>query len=371
MIPERILLEMAKPIIHHRTKSFEKVIEQVRVGLKTVFQTKNEVVMHASVGSGGMESAITNCFSPGEKIIVVRSGKFGERWSEQGKVYGLKVIDFDVEWGKAVSLQKMSEILALHKDAKGFLCQACETSTGVSHPVEAMGKLLASTLPNCLVIIDAITALGISDIKTDAWNLDIVVTGSQKAFMLPPGLSMVSFSDKALRASDSAKLPRYYFDIRPEILALKKNQTHFTPAISLIQGLNVALQMMQEEGLPNLFARHQRLAEATREACLEIGLQLFARENPSDSITAVLAPPSVNGDDVVRTLQDKYNFTIIGGQDQLKGKIFRLGHMGYCGDFDVISMVAALEMSLKDLGHKFELGGGVARATKVLHESFS
>jgi aspartate aminotransferase-like enzyme len=203
MIPERVLLEMAKPIIHHRTQAFEKVLSDVRSGLKSVFQTKNEVVLHASVGSGAMESAVVNCFSPGDKVIVVRSGKFGERWAEQSKKYGLNVVNFDVPWGEAADLEQMKTLLAANSDARAFMSQACETSTGVYHPVEQMAKLVHS-LPNCLMMIDAITALGTIEIKTDAWGLDVVVTGSQKAFMLPPGLSMITLSDKALKATESA-----------------------------------------------------------------------------------------------------------------------------------------------------------------------
>jgi aspartate aminotransferase-like enzyme len=370
MIPERVLLEMAKPIIHHRTQAFEKVLSDVRSGLKSVFQTKNEVVLHASVGSGAMESAVVNCFSPGDKVIVVRSGKFGERWAEQSKKYGLNVVNFDVPWGEAADLEQMKTLLAANSDARAFMSQACETSTGVYHPVEQMAKLVHS-LPNCLMMIDAITALGTIEIKTDAWGLDVVVTGSQKAFMLPPGLSMITLSDKALKATESAKLPRYYFDVLEEIKCLKKNQTRFTPPISLIQGLRVALEMMHEETLPMLFARHKRLSRATREAVIAMGLELFAKSAPSDSITSVIAPSGINGDAVVEKMQSKYGFTIIGGQDHVKGKIFRLGHMGYCGDFDVVSMIAALEMTLSDLGFKVEMGRGVARATQIIHEELN
>lgn len=365
MIPEKVLLEMAKPIIHHRTKAFEAVMEQVRGQLKWIFQTKNEVLLQASVGSGAMEAAIVNCFSAGDKVIAIKSGKFGERWADQAKAYGLEVIDLDVEWGKPVSVTAVEKLLAADKNIKGVLCQACETSTGVYHPVEELGKLV-SKYSGCILLIDAITALGITEIKTDQWNLDVVITGSQKALMLPPGLSMISFSEKAMKHNSVAKLPRYYFDAKESLKAQMKNQTFFTPAISLIQGLRVSLEMMEEETLPKLFARHKKLAAATRAGVKAMGLELFSQD-PSDSITAVIAPAGLDGEKIVKNLQDKYNFTIIGGQDHLKGKIFRLGHMGYCGDFDVLGMVAALEMTLKDLGFKNELGQGVAAATKVLH----
>ena len=365
MIPEKVLLEMAKPIIHHRTKAFEAVLEKVRGQLKWIFQTKNEVLLLASVGSGAMEAAIVNCFSAGDKVIAIKSGKFGERWSDQAKAYGLEVLDLDVRWGDAVSVSAVEKLLETHKDVKGVLCQACETSTGVYHPVEELGRLVKK-YSQVILLIDAITALGITEIKTDLWNLDVVITGSQKAMMLPPGLSMMSFSEKALKHNGSAKLPRYYFDVKESFKAQSKNQTFFTPPISLIQGLKVSLEMMEEETLPKIFARHKKLALATREGVKAMGLELFSK-TPSDSITAVVAPNGIDGEKIVKHLQDKYNFTIIGGQDHLKGKIFRLGHMGYCGDFDVLAMIAALEMTLNDLGFKNELGRGAAAATKILY----
>jgi aspartate aminotransferase-like enzyme len=366
MIPERVLFEMAKPIIHHRTKAFEEVLGKVRAQLKWIFQTKNEVLLQASVGSGGMEAAIVNVFSTGDKVIVVHSGKFGERWSEQCKTYGLKVIDADVTWGEAVDVRKIKALLEANKDVKGVFCQACETSTGVFHPIKELGALVKK-YSQTLFLVDAITALGITSVPMDQWGVDVLVTGSQKAFMLPPGLAMLSFSEKALRASTSSNLPKYYFDIKEALKAQTKNTTFFTPPISLIQGLHVSLTMMEEETLPKLFNRHKRLALATREGIKAMGLELFSKA-PSDSITAVCSPPGLDGDKIVKHLQDKYNFTIIGGQDHLKGKIFRLGHMGYCGDFDVLAMISATEMTLKDLGFKLELGSGLKVAQQVLHK---
>jgi aspartate aminotransferase-like enzyme len=342
---------------------------EVRGQTKKLFQTKNEVLLQASVGSGGMEAALVNCFSSGDKVIAVRSGKFGERWSEQAKKYGLNVINLDVTWGEAVSVDKVAELLSQHKDVKGVLCQACETSTGVYHPVEALGKLV-NQHPGTLLMIDAITALGITDIQTDNWNLDVVVTGSQKALMLPPGLSLLSFSPKALKAAGQSNLPKYYFDCKEALKAQEKNQTYFTPPISLIQGLRISLGMILDETLPKLFERHKRLADATRTAVKAMGLELFAKI-PSESITAVKAPQGIDGEQVVKHMQDKYNITIIGGQDHLKGKIFRLGHMGYCGDFDVLAMLSALEMTLKDLGAKVEIGSGLSQGAKVLHKGLS
>jgi len=365
-VPEMVLLEMAKPIIHHRTKTFEKVMAQAREGLKWIFQTKEEVLMLASAGSGAMEAALANTLSPGDTIVAIRSGKFGERWSEIAKGLGLRVIDFDVEWGKAVNPKDIRGLLERHPEVKAVLCQACETSTGVIHPVEELVKTTRAS--DVLMMVDAITALGIVDLPMDKWSIDVMVTGSQKAFMLPPGLSMIALSPKAWEANASAKCTRYYFDLKKELEAHKKNQTNFTPAISLIQGLNKSLEMMKEETLEGIFTRHARLAAATQAAVKAWGLELLAPEAPSNSLTAVRCPSGVDGEKLVQHMQDKYGVTIIGGQDKLKGKIFRLGHMGYCGDFDVITMLSATEMTLKDLDAKIELGRGVAAALQVLHQ---
>lgn len=366
MIPERVLLEMAKPIIHHRTPAFEKVMEKVRCQLRWIFQTENEVLLQASVGSGAMEAAVVNCFSPKDKVVIVNSGKFSERWLEQCKAYGLNAIDLKIPSGEAIKVETVKELLDSTPEVRGIFCQACETSTGVAHPIEALGRLIGQYYDDTIFLVDAITALGISEIRTDAWNLDVVVTGSQKALMLPPGLSMLSFSPKAFRHHKEAKLPRYYFDVTQALASQAKNQTTFTPPISLIQGLSVSLDMMEEEGLKKLFARHKRLAHATRESMKAIGLKLFS-QIPSDSITAVYSPNGIDGEKIVSHLQEKYNFTIIGGQGHLKGKIFRLGHMGYCGDFDVISMIAATEMTLVDLGFAKKVGPGVETAARLLH----
>lgn len=363
MIPERVLLEMAKPIIHHRTKEFESVLAKVRNDLKLLFQTKNDVILMATTGSGMMEASVVNFFSPGDKVLCVVTGKFGERWSEQAKRFGLNVVDYVLEPGQACDLNAFEKLLKTHKP-KGVFSQACETSTGVVNPLKEMAKAVDG---ESLFIVDAITALGISDIRTDEWGLDVVITGSQKALMLPPGLAMVSLNDKAKSALKLSTIPKYYFDFQKELKFQTENTTHFTPAISLIRGLSVSLDMMKEEGFSNLFKRHARLAEATRAGVIGMGLELFAKA-PSDSITAVKSPDGIDGSAVVSQMQKKYNVTIIGGQDSLKKKIFRLGHMGYCGDFDVLAMIAATEMTLIDLGHKVSLGSGISASLKVIQK---
>ncbi len=363
-VPDVVLLEMAKPIIHHRTKEFEKVMEEARKGLKWIFQTKQEVLMLAGTGTAAMEASLVNCFSPGDTVLCVVSGKFGERWSEMAQKMGLNVVDVEVEWGKGLDLKLIEAAVAKNPGVKGVLTQACETSTGVQHDIQSLAKFCGDK--NVLLLVDAITALGIGELPMDKWGIDVLITGSQKAFMLPPGLSMIALSEKAWKAEASAKLPRFYFDLRAEKAAHLKNQTHFTPAVSLIRGLLKSLEMMQTEGLEQIFSRHTLLAKATRSACTALGLKLFAPAGvQANSITSVCAPTGVDGEKIVSHIQEKYGVTIIGGQDDLKGKIFRLGHMGYCAELDVITMIAALERTLLDLGHKFELGAGLAAAQKT------
>jgi len=363
-VPPDVLLRMAEPIIHHRAPAFSELFERVREGLKYVFQTKNEVIVLASSGTGAMESAISNTLSSGDKALVINGGKFGERWGLICKTYGVDPVVIDVEWGKAVDPQVVEDHLKKDPEIKAVCVQASETSTGVKHDIEALGKIVAQK-DNTILIVDAITGIGVFDIKTDDWNLDIVAGGSQKAFMLPPGLAFITLSDKAWSFAEKSNLPKFYFDLRKEKKSHLKNQTSYTPAVSLIMGLDRVLTRMKEEGLENVIARHSKLAEATREAMKALGLELLA-DSPSNAVTAIKAPEGINGGDIVKTLRNKYRMTIAGGQDHLKGKIFRIAHLGYSDQFDVINAVSAVEQTLKSLGHPVELGKGVQKALEIL-----
>ncbi len=363
-VPPDVLLRMAEPIIHHRAPAFSELFERVREGLKYVFQTKNEVIVLASSGTGAMESAISNTLSSGDKALVINGGKFGERWGLICKTYGIDPVVIDVEWGKAVDPQVVEDHLKKDPEIKAVCVQASETSTGVKHDIEALGKIVAQK-DNTILIVDAITGIGVFDIKTDDWNLDIVAGGSQKAFMLPPGLAFITLSDKAWSFAEKSNLPKFYFDLRKEKKSHLKNQTSYTPAVSLIMGLDRVLTRMKEEGLENVIARHSKLAEATREAMKALGLELLA-DSPSNAVTAIKAPEGINGGDIVKTLRNKYRMTIAGGQDHLKGKIFRIAHLGYSDQFDVINAVSAVEQTLKSLGHPVELGKGVQKALEIL-----
>jgi aspartate aminotransferase-like enzyme len=363
-IPESVLAVFAQPIIHHRTPAFQKLFEEVRNGLKKVFQTKNDVLVLSTTGTGGMEATVSNLFKKGDKVITVNGGKFGERWTKIATVYGLKAIEIQLELGQALDPGKLQEILKSNPDTKAVLFQASETSTGVRMPTQEICQIARTA--GALSICDAITACGVFNLPMDEWGIDVMITGSQKAMMLPPGLAMIALSPKAWAMSESSDLPKFYFDLTRERKSQSKNQTAWTPAISLIQGLQESLRIMEEEGLAAIFARHELLARATREAVKALGLELFAKQSPSTSVTAVLVPAHIqDGKQIPKLMRDRYGVTISGGQDSLEGKIFRLSHFGYCDRFDITTGISALELVLNDLGHKVELGKGVGAALKV------
>jgi len=365
-VPPEVLLRMALPIIHHRAPDFMPVFDSARKGLKRLFQTANDVLILTSSGTGAMVASVNNFFNPGEKALVINGGKFGERWVKICQAYGLQVKEIAVEWGNPVDPKEVEKALKEDPAIKGVFVQAVETSTGVYHDIEALGKILAGR--DALFIVDAISALVAHDLKTDAWGVDLMVGGSQKGLMLPPGLAFLAVSEKAWKKSEGAKQPRFYFNLKKEREGQAKNQTNFTPAISLIAGLEEALSLLEKEGLENVFARHRRLARATRAAVKELGLSTFPKSSPADSVTAINAPEGVDGQAIYKTLREKFGITAAGGQDKLKGKVFRIAHLGYADIFDVITAVSGIEMTLKVLGHPVKLGAGVAAAEEALLE---
>ena len=365
-IPPEVLLKMAEPIIHHRNPLFETVVEEVRENLKYLFGTKNEVLIFASSGTGAMEGAVTNMLSPGDKAIVVRSGKFGERWTNICKAYGVESVNIDIPWGEILDPAQIEKALKENPDAKAVYVQATETSTGNKFPVKEIAAIVKN-YPNTLMVVDGITGVGVFELPMDAWGIDILVSGSQKALMLPPGLAFAGVSDKAWTFNKASKIPKFYFNWAKELDNLKKNQTNFTPAISLIIGLREALKMIREEGLENIYRKIDILAKATREAAEALGLKVFAKD-PSPAVTAICAPEGIDGQAIYKTLWKKYGVTGAGGQDQLKGKIFRIATLGYAEKSDVITAIAALEFTLRDLGYTFEMGTGVAKAVNALKD---
>jgi aspartate aminotransferase-like enzyme len=364
-VSPEVLLAMAQPVLHHRAPEFVKLFEQVREDLKWLFQTRNDVLVLASTGTGGMEGSVTNFLSQGEKALVVNGGKFGERWTKICQAYGVKVTEIQVEWGHSVRPEQVQAALEKEPDIKAVFTQASESSTGVAHDIRSIAQIVRPH-EDCLMVVDAVSAMGVFDIQTDHWGLDIVVTGSQKALSLPPGLAFVSVSDKAWRRAEKAKNSRFYFNFKKERESQSKNQTAYTAAVSLIAGLDASLRMLKAEGLQNVFARHHLLARAMREAMSGLGLRLFPKDFPSDALTAVEAPEGFDGQAIYKDLRVKYGITAAGGQDQLKGKVFRIAHMGYTDVFDVIVAIAGVEMVLKGMGHPLKLGTGVGIAQEIL-----
>ncbi len=367
-VPERSLLAMAQPMIHHRTPQFSEIFAEACELLKYVFQTDQDVLILASSGTGAMEGSVTNLFSPGDEVVVINGGKFGERWGQISEAYGLKVHWVNVEWGKAVDPAVVKELLDGNPNIKGVLSQASETSTTVQHPVKELAELTRDR--ECLLVVDGITAVGVSDVPMDKWGIDVLVSGSQKAFMLPSGLAFVALSEKAWRFNERSTCPRYYFDFRKERKNLAKKTTAYTPAVSLITGLRESLLMIKEEGLQNVFARHARLARASRSAMKALGLRLLAPESPSLAATGVYVPEGVDGAKFVKYMRDEMGVTMAGGQDKLKGRIFRIAHLGYIDTFDIITAVSAVEMALTKFGHAVTPGKGVAAAQEILLEGY-
>ncbi len=369
-VPESVLARMAEPMIHHRTPQFSAIFAEVKKDLKYLFQTEQEVLILASSGTGAMESAITNLFCRGDKVVFVNGGKFGERWGQLAKIFGLEPIEIKVEWGEAVSAAVVKEVLNKDPEIKAVLVQASETSTTVAHPVEELAALTKDR--DTLLVVDGITAVGVMDLPMDKIGIDVLISGSQKAFMLPPGLAFIAFSDKAWGFAERSDIPKYYFDLKKE----NKNQvagkdtTAYTPAVSLICGLAEVLRMVKEEGLENLFKRHDVLARATRAAVKALGLKLLAPDSPAHSVTGAFVPDGVDGGKLVKFLRDDMGVTLAGGQDHLKGKIIRIAHLGYYDTFDIIIAISAIEMALKKLGHPVEMGKGVAAAQDILAERY-
>jgi len=363
-VPPEALLAMAMPIIHHRAPDFLPVLESAKKGLQWLYQTKNDVLILCSTGTGAMDGSVSNFLSPGDDVLVVNGGKFGERWTNICQAYGMKVEELIVEWGYAVKADQVEAALKKNPKIKAVFIQANETSTGVYHDVKSVAAVVRKT--DAIFVVDAISALVAHDIKADEWGIDVMIGGSQKGVMLPPGLAFVSVSDKAWKMADVAKTPKFYFNFKKERENLAKNQTNFTSAVTLIIGLNACIKMLQDEGLENVFKRHERLAKATRAGAAALGLKLFPKESPSNALTAIEAPAGVDGQAIYKDLRVKYGITGAGGQDKLKGKIFRIAHLGYADTFDVITAIAGIEMALKGLGHPVKLGTGVGAAQEIL-----
>jgi len=357
-------LAMAQPMIHHRAPAFMDILAKVREDLKYLFQTEQEVLMFAATGTGAMEGAVANTLSPGDTALVVDGGKFGERWAELCEVYGIQVDRLKVEWGYAVKPAEVEARLSANPAIKAVFVQANETSTAVAHPVKELAQVVKK-FPNTILVVDAISALGGYPLPMDEWGLDVVVAGSQKAMMLPPGMAFAALSPKAWEMTKTSTCPKYYFDFAKQLKSQAKNQTAYTSAVTLTIGLMQVLNWFREQGLERIFARNAKMARACRAAVAAMGMELFSKEYPSDVLTAVQAPAGIDGQKVVAKMREK-GIWIAGGQAQAKGKIFRIAHMGYIDEQDLLGTIGALESVLNDLGYKVQLGVGVKAAQEIL-----
>jgi aspartate aminotransferase-like enzyme len=364
-VPPEILLDLARPVLHHREAEFLAALSTVRQGLKYLFQTSGEVIILSASGTGGMEAAVANLFRTGDRALVVSGGKFGERWAEICRAYGVEAVSLEVPWGEAIKPSDVADALARDGSIRGVCVQACETSTGAAHDVRALGEIVKAH-PHVVFIVDAVSALGAVDIRTDEWSLDAVVAGSQKAMMLPPGLAFVALSDKGWQRAAQSNLPRYYFDLPKIRSELQQDDHPYTLPTPLIVALRTALGYLQAEGLDHIFRRHRQFAEATRAGIKALGLSLLAEKAPSDALTVVRVPAGIDGGRIPRLFQELCNITIVGGQDRLRGKVFRLAHMGYVDSFDVVTMIAAVESVFHHLGYPLEWGAGVRAVQEVL-----
>lgn len=363
-VPPTVTAAISMPVIGHRTENFAQMHEKIAKKVQKVFQTKNDVFILTNTGTGALETAIANTVSPGDKVLALITGNFGERFAKIAKAYGGDVIEVDFGYGNDVDLKTVKEKLVENPDVKVVLATQNETSTGVCNDIEGIGALVAKT--PALLLVDGVSGVGGIEIKVDQWGVDMLCTASQKAFMLPPGLAIISVSDKAWEAVKNNKSPRFYFSIPAFKKVYDKWNTAYTPSVSLFYGLDAALDMMLAEGLENVYKRHGILAKATRAAVKALGLKLLAEDRcASNVLTGVWGPENIGADDLRKIIKNNYGVTFAGGQGPIKGKILRIAHMGFCDKMDVIIAVSALEMGLAQAGYPVKLGAGVKAAQEV------
>lgn len=352
-IPPEVLHALSRPMINHRGPEFAAIIERIETQLQHFFQTTQPILFFPSAGSGAMEAAIVNCFSPGDHVLAVTIGVFGNRFAKIAETFGLRVTRLETPWGHAADLDQLTAALADQHDLRGVLLTHNETSTGVTNDIAALARIIRQRLPDALILVDAVSSLGCVDLQMDAWDLDVVFTGSQKGWMVPPGLAMVAVGPRAWAAADRATLPRFYWDFRMAKKSLNKGQTPYTPPVNIFFGLDVSLEMMRQEGRDAIFARHQRVADLTRSRARALGLTLFADPAfASNTVTAVTVPDGIDGKALTKALREQEGVVIAGGQEQLEGKLLRIGHLGYVHDADISACMDALERQLAALGHR-------------------
>ncbi len=362
-VPEETLLELARPMILHRTAEFRALLAEVLADLQTVFCTKNLIVPLTASGTGALEAALSNSVPTGGKVICLIAGKFGERWKNIAQAFGLESINVTVPYGQAVQPEQLAKALADHPDAVAVCSTLSETSTGIGHDIAGFGKLIART--PALHIVDSISGLGAMECRSDEWQIDINCTGSQKALMMPPGLAFLSLSDKAWQVIGKNPSPRaFYFDLKKARKSLETSDTPFTPAHTLIRAMRVSLKKIVAEGMENIWARQQRSAEAARAGFQALGLELFPTQ-PNTALTVVKMPATIDSTTLLTKLEKQYGLKLANGQDALKGKIIRLAHMGYIDQFDILAALSGVELVLMQMGHPIEPGVGLSAAQRV------
>lgn len=362
-VPEDVLLELARPVIHHRSEEAKQVIVEAAAGLKEVFQTRNDVLILTSSGTGAMEAAVVNTVPRGEKAIVLNAGYFAQRWGNIAKAFGIEVVSLDTEWGQPVDPARVEAALKPHPDAVAVFGTLSETSTGTAHPVEAIGKVVAKT--DAVFAVDGISAVGAIECRTDDWGIDLLCVGSQKALMMPPGLAFLAVSPKAWAKIEACDAPAFYFNLKAARKKMAEFDTPYTPAHTLILALRAALRRIKDEGIEHVWERHRRMSEACQAGIKALGLELFSAR-PAEGLTAFRVPTGLKDGQIRARLAERFGITTVGGQDRLKGQIMRIGHMGYMDELDVVAGLAALEMVLDELGFPVEPGRAVAAAQRVL-----
>ncbi len=352
-MPPEVYSAISEPMSHHRTPEFSDLLNKCYIQLKTIFQTKQDVLIHTATGSGSLESAVVNTLKYSDEVLVIVSGKFGERWRDICASYKLKKVhEIQVEWGQAVTQKQVADYLSSNPQINAVLTQYCETSTGVLHPLKEIAQLINEKYPNTLLLVDAITAIGAVDLKMDDWGIDVVCAGSQKAFMMPTGLSFIALSDKAWKACEESDLPKYYFNLKNELKALKKNQTFFSSSIMQVRALNAYFNYLNKKGgLSFSIARCLELAQATRVAIKALKLEIYS-DSPSPSLTAIKLPSHIDGKELRLHLENKYKVIFMGGQEALAGKIIRIGHLGYVTNDNLVAGVQALGDALLEYKHE-------------------
>lgn len=366
-VPEGVLAAASEPIIHHRTPEFSSIFMEVTEGLKYVFGTKEDVFILASSGTGAMETAVINTLCPGDKVISINGGKFGERWGNICRAYGVEVREIVLPWGEDFTKDQLGEELKANPEIKAVFVTLSETSSGAIYDIQGFAEVVSKT--EAILVVDGISGLGAMPCPMDEWKIDVLVTGSQKSFMIPPGLAYLAFSPKSWKLVEKSTLPKFYFDAKRYKKNLEKQTTPWTPAVSLIIQQKKSLDIIKAMGLEKLFEHHRILADATRAGVKALGLELLAKR-PGNILTAVKVPVGLDGVRLVKTMQDKYKAYIAGGQDPYKGKIFRIAHLGYMSGFEIITALSALEMTLAELEFTFERGSSVRAALEVLRENW-